>query len=149
MFRFRFRLSESDKQQIVNAIAACERLTSGEIRIHIEKTCDKLPLDRAIEVFGKLGMHQTADRNGVLIYIATSSQKIAIYGDKAIFNIMGQLFWDATLSILRQHFASGHFAEGIIAAIQDIAEKLKEHFPFDESTDTNELSNEISYDESL
>lgn len=149
MYHSNFHLSESDRQQIVAAIAEGERMTSGEIRVHIEKSCEDDPLQRAIQVFDKLDMHQTKDRNGVLIYIATSSKKMAIFADEAIFNILGQLYWDATLSILRQHFASSHYAEGIKAAIRDIAEKLKTHFPYDDTSDVNELSNEISYEEHL
>lgn len=44
-------LSKEDEQAIVEAIRMAEKNTSGEIRVHIEKTASKAPFDRALEVF--------------------------------------------------------------------------------------------------
>ncbi|MFR4038734.1 MAG: hypothetical protein ACLTZT_13925 [Butyricimonas faecalis] len=41
-------------------------------------------LDRAADVFARLNMHKTAQRNGVLIYVALLDHKSAILGDAGI-----------------------------------------------------------------
>ncbi len=41
-------------------------------------------LDRAAWLFKKLGMHKTAERNGVLFYLAVKDRKFAIIGDAGI-----------------------------------------------------------------
>ena len=67
--------SEKEQQLISEAVESAERYTSGEIRICVEKTCSEPVLDRAANYFHKLGMNKTAQRNGVLIYIATNVEK--------------------------------------------------------------------------
>lgn len=136
-------LSQADKETIVEAIAKAERLTSGEIRVHIDKKCSGDPLQRAIKVFEDLKMHETALRNGVLIYLSFSDKKVAILGDKGINERVPENFWDSSRSIMIHHFKNNDFARGIILAIKEAGEQLKAYFPIEEG-DTNELSNEIT-----
>ncbi len=49
-------LTKEEEQAVVEAIRMAEKETSGEIRVHIEKTTSKAPYDRALEVFHNLGM---------------------------------------------------------------------------------------------
>ena len=60
-------LTESDEQAVVEAIRLAEMATSGEIRVHIEKTTSIAAFDRALEVFHLLKMDETQLKNGVLI----------------------------------------------------------------------------------
>ena len=76
--------TEAEEQKILEAIKSAESNTSGEIRLHIEKHCKIDPYDRAIEVFEKLGMTKTEQRNGVLVYMALADHKFAILGDEVI-----------------------------------------------------------------
>ena len=76
--------TEEESKAIVSAIAEAEDKTSGEIRLHVEPNCKGEVLDRAAEVFFKLGMDKTKDSNGVLIYVAHEDHKFAIIGDKGI-----------------------------------------------------------------
>ena len=59
--------TEAEEQKILEAIKSAESNTSGEIRLHIEKHCKIDPYDRAIEVFEKLGMTKTEQRNGKFV----------------------------------------------------------------------------------
>ena len=86
--------SEGDKTKIIDAIQVAELKTSGEIRVHIDKTCNEDVLDRAAWWFKKLNMHKTAERNGVLIYIAMESKKFAILGDSGINAVVPKDFWE-------------------------------------------------------
>jgi len=136
-------LSQADKETIVEAIAKAECLTSGEIRVHIDKKCPGDPLERAIQLFGELKMHETAQRNGVLIYLSFSDKKVAIVGDEGINERVPVNFWDSSRSIMTYHFKNNDFARGIILAIKEAGEQLKRYFPIQEG-DKNELSNEIT-----
>ena len=136
-------LSKAEEQEIVLAIVEAEKNTSGEIRVHIEEHTEKLPLERAQEVFFELKMDETQDRNGVLFYICVSDKKFAIIGDKGINEAVESDFWDCTKDTVIANFKEGNFKKGLVEGILRAGERLKKYFPF-QSDDTNELSNEIS-----
>jgi uncharacterized membrane protein len=136
--------TEAEQQQIVEAIKKAELNTSGEIRVHIEPDCKVDPYERAKEVFEKLGMHATAQKNGVLFYVAYADKKFAILGDKGLHEKVHQNFWDKEKELLLEHFKEGQYCIGLSKAIADAGEKLKQHFPY-QSDDTDELSNDISF----
>lgn len=136
--------SENDKKTIVDAIYNAELNTSGEIRVHIDKKCKIDPIDKAIEVFEKLGMQNTELRNGVLIYVATVNKKLAIIGDEGINNVVDENFWDNIKDEMTSHFSNGDFTTGLSNGIIKSGHQLKKHFPY-QSDDIDELSNEISF----
>ncbi|WP_026897970.1 TPM domain-containing protein [Daejeonella oryzae] len=136
--------SEEEQKQISEAIETSERFTSGEIRVCVEKTCSEPVLDRAANYFRKLGMDQTALRNGVLIYVSTNDHQFAIIGDAGINKVVPSNFWDSTKDMMLSHFKQGNLSEGIIAGIKLAAEQLRIYFPYLEG-DKNELPNDISF----
>lgn len=138
--------TDSDQEIVVNAIKQAELATSGEIRVHVETTCKKDPLDRAKEVFFALKMDATEQRNGVLIYLALDSRKLAICGDSGIHDKVGDSFWQAEKDLMQDHFSRGDYARGLALAIEKVGEKLKTYFPYSQS-DLNELNNEMSFGE--
>lgn len=129
---------------IVNAIAEAEKNTSGEIRVHLENKCSADVLDRAAQVFAKLHMHKTKERNGVLFYLATEDHKFAILGDAGVNAKTGPDFWDTIKAGMAEDFSKGNFTEGLVNGIIKAGEQLKVHFPY-QSDDVNELPNEISF----
>jgi len=137
-------LTAQEQTLVAQAISAAEKNTSGELRVHMEKVCIQDPVQRAIAVFEKLGMHQTAARNGVLIYVATESAQLAIIGDKGINELVPENFWDSTRDLMITHFKTGQITEGLCAAIAEAGKQLAKYFPY-EDNDQNELSNEISF----
>jgi uncharacterized membrane protein len=137
---------ESQKQEISKSIERAELNTSGEIRVHLEDTCKTEPLKRAIEVFEKLAMHQTEQRNGVLFYLAVKDKKFAIIGDQGINDLVGNDFWDDVKSEMLHHSKLSNFSAGLCKGIEMAGEKLKFHFPY-QADDINELSNDISFGE--
>lgn len=136
-------LTQAEEQEIVAAIGKAEKNTSGEIRVHIEKETSMAAIDRAMEVFRKLNMENTKERNGVIIYVAVKSHLFAIYGDEGINNKVSDDFWDCTKDVMARHFKNGDFKQGLIEGILNAGEQLKKHFPYQDD-DTDELSNEIS-----
>jgi len=136
-------LSKEDELEVVQAIVTAEKNTSGEIRVHIEEHSDKLPLERAQEVFFELQMNETQERNGVLFYVCVADKKFAIIGDEGIDKVVASDFWNATKEVVISNFKNKAFKKGLVDGIIKAGESLKEHFPY-QSDDANELSNEIS-----
>jgi len=142
MFNKKF-FSEEEEKVIVNAITEGETKTSGEIRVHIESYCFGNPFEKAKKVFLKLNMQNTKYRNGVLIYIATSSKKIAIVGDEGINSKVPANFWDEIIKDLGSNFRTQK-ANALAKNIIKCGEQLTNFFPLEDG-DTNELNNSISY----
>lgn len=140
--------SKEEKKQITEAIAEAEKNTSGEIRLHVEGHCKIDVLDRAAYVFEKLEMNETAQRNGVLFYLAVYDRKFAILGDAGINQVVQANFWDNIKETMLTFFKEGKFTDGISKGILMAGEQLKAHFPF-QKNDVNELSDEISFDKNL
>ncbi|MFK7048577.1 MULTISPECIES: TPM domain-containing protein [Flavobacterium] len=136
-------LSKTDEEAVVEAIRTAESLTSGEIRVHIEKNTSLVALERAKEVFHFLKMNQTQLRNGVLVYIAVESKIFAIYGDKGINDVVPVNFWESTRDVILEQFKQRNFKQGLIEGILKAGEQLQKHFPWTE-TDKNELPDAIS-----
>jgi len=135
--------SREEKSGIVKAIQEAEKATSGEIRLHLEAKLNKDVYERAKEIFVKIGMAKTIQRNGVLIYLATGDRKFAIIGDKGIDEVVPENFWEDIVAEMSLKFKEGKFYEGVCQAIQKIGENLKQYFPH-QKDDVNELPDIIS-----
>lgn len=139
-------LTDAQKEQIVQAIRMAESRTSGEIRVYMEQKCPYVdPVERAGEVFFKLHMDKTVDRNAVLLYVAVKDHQLAIFGDEGIYKKTGQEYWATLINHILQHFNREDFAAGISQYVHEIGEGLHLYFPYDRVTDQNELPDEIIF----
>lgn len=146
LFKKKKLFSEEENKKIVEAIRNAEMQTSGEVRVFVENRCRFMdPLDRALEIFAKLNMQKTKDRNAVLVYVALKDRQLAIFGDSGIHEKTGQAFWTDAVNTIIQHFNRENYAEGISSSIAQIGEALRQHFPFDKDIDKNELPDEIIF----
>ena len=136
--------TDAEKKQITDAIKAAELNTSGEVRVHVEGHCKGEVLDCAAYWFGKLDMHKTAARNGVLFYLAVTDRKFAILGDSGINTKVPENFWEEIKEHMLSRFKDARFADGLSEGIIMAGEQLKTHFPYQDD-DVNELSDEISF----
>ncbi len=138
------KLSNSDKEAIMHAIQAAERKTSGEIRVHIQYSKkDETPLSEAKAIFESLKMHETQERNGVLIYFNPKARKFALYGDSGIHEKLGQHYWDELVTHVRETIREKDLLAGIVDAVHALGEQLEKHFP-GSGHNPDELTNEIS-----
>jgi uncharacterized membrane protein len=138
--------SKEENETIVQAIRDAERQTSGEIRLFIENRCRFIdPLDRAKEIFARLGMEQTAQRNGVLFYIALKDRQLAIFADRGINNAVGEQYWKNIVQHILALFNNENYVTGIKECVLEIGEALKNHFPYNGETDKNELPDDIIF----
>lgn len=139
-------ISIPNQRRVVDAITEAEKMTSGEIRVHLTPQCGDDVMSEAIKTFDRLEMYKTRHRNGILIYVAFESRKFAILGDAGINSVVPKDYWDNEKEILLGFLKQGDPATGLCTVIGNVGEKLKAYFPI-EDDDKNELSNEISYEE--
>jgi uncharacterized membrane protein len=131
-----------DHARITAAITAAELRTSGEIRVLIAREKAEDPVIAAQKHFERLGMTNTRERNGVLIYVAPESHSFAVIGDTGIHEKCGDAFWRLLAAEMTAHFKRGEFTEGLVESIEHAGKQLAENFPRSPD-DRNELPNKI------
>lgn len=140
--------TQEQKTLITSAIESAEKDSSAEVRVCITDKCKGNVVECAIKAFKRLKMDKTALRNGVLIYIAVDSHKVAVIGDKGINDLVEKGFWDSVYEIMAREFAVGRMVDGIAAACSEVGVKLKTYFPY-KKNDANELSDEIVFEKQV
>lgn len=130
----------------MEAIRTAEGQTSGEVRVFVESRCRYVDaIDRAAEVFFKLKMDQTEAHNAVLVYVALDDHQLAVFGDRGIHEKVGAEYWNREVEDMIRYFTEFNYAEGIRHCVLDIGEALHQHFPYNRTTDKNELPDEIVF----
>ena len=146
LFKKKDFFSPGESKLIVEAIQNAERQTSGEVRVYVESRCRFVdPLDRAAELFFGLKMDQTAERNGVLVYVAVKDHQLAILGDTGIHQKVGDEFWQKEVDKMISEFNGDNYAAGITKVVNDIGIALHLHFPYQGTKDKNELPDDIVF----
>ena len=137
--------SKIDEPRIVESIRAAELRSRGEIRIHITEKGIADAIKEGAVVFERLGMTATAERNGILIFLAPTSHKFAVLGDSGITERVGTAPLDEMAAAMSEAFRDGRFTDGLVAAVDRAGDLLAAHFPRDlAASDQDELSNTIS-----
>jgi len=137
--------TQSEEKKIIEAIGQTELATSGEMKVHVEGSSEQVAFERGVALFSELEMENTAQRNGVLFYIAMETHQFAIIADEGINKVVPSGFWNEITDSMREEFKQGNIVEGIVKGVEQAGLALKEHFPY-QSDDRNEISNEISTD---
>jgi uncharacterized membrane protein len=131
-----------DDDRIVAAIRAAEDRTSGEIRVYVSDADPVDPVAAAQLRFIEMGMIATADRNGVLIFVAPRSQRFAIIGDTSVHARCGEKFWQEVTAEMARHFAREAPTDAIVRGIEMAGELLSAQFPI-RHDDRNELPDKV------
>lgn len=131
-----------NQSQITAAIQNAEKHTSGEIQVYVTREKSKDVYAKAQEVFAKIGLGKTREKNAVLFFIAERSHEFAVLGDAGIHEKVHQEFWDEIRDHLAQHFKNREFTAGLCAAIEVCGQKLKQYFPR-QADDVNELEDRV------
>jgi uncharacterized membrane protein len=138
-------LDQLQHKDIEAAIRHAEQKTTGEMRVFVSRHEPAEIIAAAQKEFDHLGMHKTADKNGVLIYVAPRARKFAIIGDAGVHQRCGDSFWEAVAGEMTEHFRKTRFTEGIIHGIQKAGELLAQHFPA-QGKHPNQLSDDVAHD---
>ena len=118
-----------EHDRIVAAIRDTEHKTSGRIHVSVSPNHIDDPVVAAQVEFMRLGMNQSPERNGVLIFVAPRSHKFAVIGDEGVHAKCGDEFWRTLADALGGYFRKSEFTPGIVHGVQKAGELLAEHFP--------------------
>jgi uncharacterized membrane protein len=137
-------VDEGDARRVLNRgalariearVAASEKRHSGEIRVMVEAG---LPLsylrrgasarDRAVAMFGKLGVWDTERNNGVLVYLLLAERAIEIVADRGLKEHVASAEWTAIAESMQSAFRNGDFEGGLAHAIDAVNDLLVRHF---------------------
>jgi uncharacterized membrane protein len=140
---------EAALTRITETISASEQSHRGEIRFAVEGGLPwsylwkNLPArSRAHMVFSKLRVWDTAENNGVLIYVLLADRHVDIVADRGLTARVPQAQWNAACEAMRDKFRTGAFEDGAVAGVQAVGALLAEHYPSTgDASNPNELSN--------
>lgn len=137
-------LTNQQIASLVEAIQSAEDHSTGEIRVHIDSNTETRDAKTAFDVFKKLDMDKTAERNAVLFHVNFEQKYLTIIGDIGIHEKVKQSYWDHLHDYITAEFAKGHYYQALKSAILETGLELKKHFPV-EGENPNQLSNEITF----
>ena len=128
---------------IEHAIQDSEKKHEGEIRFAIEAGLSPAHLRistraRAQQVFAQLGVWDTEDNSGVLLYVQLVDRRIEIVADRGIAQRVAQAEWNVVCRAMEQAFKQNQYEAGALAAVRAVTEILARHFPA-RPGDRNEL----------
>ena len=133
--------------RIEASVAASEKRHSGEIRVVVEAGLpfsylrrNATPRDRAVKLFGKLGVWDTERNNGVLIYLLLAEHAIEIVADRGLNRVVSAAEWAEIAASMQSAFQAGQFEPGLLRAVEAVDALLVRHFPARAGdVDVNEL----------
>lgn len=133
-------------ERIEAAIRAGESRHRGEIRFAVEASLPTRALlqdvsarQRAIQVFSQLGVWDTEENNGVVIYLLLADHDVEIVADRGANRAVGHDVWEAVCRDMEAAFRAGRFEHGVVAGVQAVSALLAERYPA-RGTGSNELS---------
>lgn len=145
------------QQRLAQRVAASERRHSGEIRLCIEaalpisylwrlRTATPLKTiirQRAVNLFGKLGVWDTERNNGVLIYVLLAEHAIEIVADRGVARHVSPAQWQAMVARMAQAFREHRYEDGLTQALEETSALLMAHFALDDSAGADATPNEL------
>ena len=124
------------REAIEQAIRECESRHAGQIRFVVETALDLPelwhdlpPRRRALQLFGLLGVWDTAHNNGVLIYVLMADRVVEIIADRGITARVTAAEWQAVCRQMEHHYREGRFGEGSVLGVLGVGALLGQHFP--------------------
>jgi uncharacterized membrane protein len=121
---------------IERAIEESERKHRAEIRVAIEVALDlgalrrvRTTRERALEVFSELGVWNTVERNGVLIYVLLAERDVEIVADAGLDACVADTEWQRVCTLIEREFTAGRWRDGILAGIEAVTVLLAREFP--------------------
>lgn len=118
------------------AIRSSESQHQGEIRFAIEGALHPLEIWRGVtaaarakRVFAELDVWDTADNNGVLIYVLAADRAVEIVADRGFAGRVDAAEWSAACRAMETEFSQGRHGEGAVAGIAAVGRIIARHFP--------------------
>ena len=130
-------------EQLRRRVAASEARHTGEVRICIEGSLPisylwrhlrhRIPMaqivrQRAVAMFSRLGVWDTEDNNGVLIYLLLAEHAIELVTDRGVHQLVGEPAWQAMVDRMGSAFQAGRLEDGLTQALEEVSAVLVAHF---------------------
>ena len=122
--------------RIQQAITSGEAAHAGQLRFVVEGALDGAPLfrnqparERALDIFSQLRIWDTADNNGVLIYLLLADRDVEIVADRGIDAKVGPEGWEKICRAMETDFRAGNFEAGVIKGVEAVSREMAAHFP--------------------
>jgi hypothetical protein len=129
-------LGEGTLERLRERVRASEARHRGEIRICVEAGLPMSYLwrraparERAVALFAKLGVWDTEENNGVLIYLLVADHAIEIVADRGLDRLVPQDTWQGIVDGMREAFRAGQHEAGLAAAVDAVGALLERRFP--------------------
>ena len=120
-------LTSSEEQEVVQAIHDAELRTTGEIRVIITSKWIFRLQQYAWKAFHRLGMTNTAARNGALIVVMARRRRFVVIGDQGLAEKVEPSYWENIASIMSAKLKDGQRSDALISAINLLTETLAQH----------------------
>lgn len=145
-------------QRLAQRVAASEARHSGEIRLCVEaalplsylwrlgreRDMRSLSRERAVSWFGRLGVWDTEQNNGVLVYLLLAEHTIEFVADRALNSRIDHSQWQGMVDRLATQLRQDRFEDGLTQALEEVSALLVAHFPIEAGTvSPNELPDAV------
>ena len=121
---------------VEEAIRAGESSHRGEVRVAVEAALSPAAVwrgqsarERAVEVFSELRVWDTAENNGVLIYLLLADRDVEIVADRGLLPHVDADAWSAICRAMEDAFRRGDFRAGLLDGIRAIHAHLARAYP--------------------
>ncbi len=135
-------------QAITDAIAQGEQRHGGQVMFAVEADLPLAalwqgvtPRQAAERAFAHLRTWDTANNNGVLIYLLLADHAIEIVADRGLRPHVADERWQAICTHLRDGLRGAEPAMALRAAIGEVSDLLAAHFPPSSGAEDDGLSN--------
>jgi uncharacterized membrane protein len=135
-WRRRLAFPPATLARIEQAIKVGEATHAAQLRFVVEGALDGAPLfhnqparERALDVFSQLRVWDTAQNNGVLIYLLLADRDVEIVADRGINAKVGTEGWERICKEMETEFRAGNFERGVIKGVEAVSHELAMHFP--------------------
>jgi putative membrane protein len=85
--------------------------------------------DAAMQQFIAKGMHLTAGRTGVLLFVSLADHRAEVIADEGIYAAAPHQVWDEVVGLLIGGIRRGAVGDGFVAAIERTGQILSQHVP--------------------
>jgi uncharacterized membrane protein len=123
-------------ERLMRRVAASEQRHSGEVRICIEASLPSSYIwrganarERAVMMFSKLRVWDTAQSNGVLIYLMLAEHAIEIVADRGLNEKVSAAQWQAIARTMAGAFKTKRYEDGLTQALEEVSALLVAHYP--------------------
>ena len=140
--------SEDELSDIQSAIDKVESKTVGEIVLSFRNKRNLLeklytPHELALKDFKTLGVANTKEKTGILIFIIFEERYYDILADEGIYAKIADKVWNKLEEKLKKEFQDGNYSKGILQLIKKTGDVLAKEFPARADANDDEISNEI------